>query len=99
MAWPARRLARVSPARARGRHGEPHLARQQATARVHRPRRPRRGERAAHPLGLAPGHRRRRRPGTVPHSAPPGLSSLLVVTIILFLVPVPQWPRAACSLI
>uniref|UniRef100_A0A8R7K5H6 Uncharacterized protein n=1 Tax=Triticum urartu TaxID=4572 RepID=A0A8R7K5H6_TRIUA len=55
--------ARSDPARSRaGGHGEPDLARQQAAARLHGARRPRRGERPPHPLGLAAVHRRRRRP-------------------------------------
>jgi hypothetical protein len=44
-------------------YGEPDLAHQQAAAGLHGTRRPRRGERAPHALGLAPGHRRRRRTG------------------------------------
>ena len=46
-----------------GFHGGPDRADEPHPARLHRPRRPRRRRRPAHPLGVAPNHRRRRRPG------------------------------------
>lgn len=46
-----------------GVHGEPDRDDEPHPARLHRPRRPRRRKRLAHPLGVAPNHRRRRRPG------------------------------------